>query len=270
MTLRNGGRARSKSGGPGSGTGDPAGRRPVLDTGWSDYDPNRPADDTGAAKRKPEWADPPRNYRSSRSGGLGTVAQFAIFAVVAGALVLGGLFFVAKPIVSRDLANWAAENPTALKLPFMADIVRSELGTKLTQPVNAADSTNVAFQITADETPKQIADELVNAGLISDARAFVFESLVKGVSSTFISGRHVLNKSMTVDQIVAEARQLPREQQSELFDWLLAESFAQPDSEIDAAWRVETRRRIEEIQRGKVQGIPGEQVMGELRKIVGL
>ena len=55
-----------------------------------------------------------------------------------------------------------------------------------------------------------------------------------------------------------------------MFDWLLAESFAQPDPEIDAAWRVETRRRIEEIQSGKVQGIPGEQVMGELRKIVGL
>jgi UPF0755 protein len=202
MTLRNGGRARSKSGGPGSGTGDPAGRRPVLDTGWSDYDPNRPADDTGAAKRKPEWADPPRNYRSSRSGGLGTVAQFAIFAVVAGALVLGGLFFVAKPIVSRDLANWAAENPTALKLPFMADIVRSELGTKLTQPIDAADSTKIAFQVTAGETPEQIADELVQAGVIADARAFVFESLMKGISDKFISGRHVLTKSMTVDQII--------------------------------------------------------------------
>ena len=123
MTLRNGGRARSKSDGP----GDPAGRRPVLDTGWSDYDPNRPVDQTGTAKRKPEWADPPRNYRSSRSGGLGTVARFAIFAVVAGALVLGGLFFVAKPIVSRDLANWAAENPTALKLPFMADILHGHM-----------------------------------------------------------------------------------------------------------------------------------------------
>jgi putative addiction module component (TIGR02574 family) len=75
---------------------------------------------------------------------------------------------------------------------------------------------------------------------------------------------------MTVEQIVAEARQLPRAQKSELFDLLLAESFAQPDPEIDAAWRVETRRRIAEIESGKVQGIPGEQVMAELRQIVGL
>jgi putative addiction module component (TIGR02574 family) len=75
---------------------------------------------------------------------------------------------------------------------------------------------------------------------------------------------------MTVEQIVAEARQLPRAQKSELFDLLLVESFAQPDPEIDAAWRVETRRRIVEIENGKVQGIPGEQVMAELRQIVGL
>ena len=76
--------------------------------------------------------------------------------------------------------------------------------------------------------------------------------------------------SMTVEQIVAEARQLPRAQKSELFDLLLVESFSQPDPEIDAAWRVETRRRIAEIESGKIQGIPGEQVMAELRQIVGL
>ena len=75
---------------------------------------------------------------------------------------------------------------------------------------------------------------------------------------------------MTVEQIVAEARQLPRAQKSELFDLLLVEAFSQPDPEIDAVWRVETRRRIAEIEGGEVQGIPGEQVMAELRKIVGL
>lgn len=75
---------------------------------------------------------------------------------------------------------------------------------------------------------------------------------------------------MTPQQIMSEARQLPREQMSELFDLMLAESFAQPDAENDAAWRVEVRHRIEEIESGKVKGIPGEQVMAELRQIVGL
>lgn len=67
---------------------------------------------------------------------------------------------------------------------------------------------------------------------------------------------------MTVQQIVNEARQLPREQMSEL----LAESFAHPDPEIDAAWREETQRRVAEIRSGQVQGIPGEQVMAECTK----
>lgn len=75
---------------------------------------------------------------------------------------------------------------------------------------------------------------------------------------------------MTLQQIMSEARQLPREEISQLFDLLLAESFAQPDPEIDAAWRVETRRRIAELESGQVKGIPGEQVMAELRQIVGL
>lgn len=76
--------------------------------------------------------------------------------------------------------------------------------------------------------------------------------------------------SMTLKQIMCEARQLPREEISELCDLLLAESFAQPDQDIDAAWRVETHRRVEEIESGKVKGIPSEQVMAELRQIAGL
>lgn len=75
---------------------------------------------------------------------------------------------------------------------------------------------------------------------------------------------------MTIDQIVAEARQLPRDKKTELFDLLLVETFGQPDPEIDAAWRIETRRRIAEIESGQVKGIPAEQVMAELRQIVGL
>jgi putative addiction module component (TIGR02574 family) len=75
---------------------------------------------------------------------------------------------------------------------------------------------------------------------------------------------------MTVEQIVSEARQLPREKKTELFDRLLVDAFAQPDAEIDAAWRAETRLRIAEIESGQVKGVPGAQVMAELRQIVGL
>ena len=75
---------------------------------------------------------------------------------------------------------------------------------------------------------------------------------------------------MTLQQIVTEARQLSRDEMNELLARLLAESFDRPDPEIDKLWRTETQRRISEIQSGKVAGISGEEVMAEVRKIVGL
>ena len=74
---------------------------------------------------------------------------------------------------------------------------------------------------------------------------------------------------MTVRQIVAEARLLPPEELAELVDALLAES-AEPDPQVDEAWKLEVRRRLAEIESGRVKCIPGDQVMAEVRKIVGL
>jgi hypothetical protein len=41
--------------------------------------------------------------------------------------------------------------------------------------------------------------------------------------------------SLTLEQIVAEARQLPREQSAELLDRLLADAMETPDAEIEQA-----------------------------------
>jgi putative addiction module component (TIGR02574 family) len=73
---------------------------------------------------------------------------------------------------------------------------------------------------------------------------------------------------MTVRQIVAEARQLPSQELAELVDALLAES-AEPDPQVDEAWKLEARRRLAEIESGRVKCIPGDQVMAKVRKIVG-
>ncbi len=75
--------------------------------------------------------------------------------------------------------------------------------------------------------------------------------------------------ALTLDQIVEEARRLPREQSAELIDRLLADTVEAPDPEIEQAWKTETRRRIAEIESGAEPGVPGEQGMAELRRIVG-
>lgn len=72
---------------------------------------------------------------------------------------------------------------------------------------------------------------------------------------------------MTLDQIVAETRQWPPGRVAELVDRLTTE--LQPDTEVDAAWRTETRRRVAEIESGRVEGIPGEVVSARIRQLVG-
>ncbi len=80
---------------------------------------------------------------------------------------------------------------------------------------------------------------------------------------------HFLTMSMTVEQIVREVCHLPREQAAELFDRLLVETVAKPESELDAAWKREISRRIGEIESGREIGVDGDEVMAELRQIVG-
>jgi putative addiction module component (TIGR02574 family) len=76
--------------------------------------------------------------------------------------------------------------------------------------------------------------------------------------------------AMTLKELYAETRQLPREQAAELMDLMLIDTFGEPDPAVEAAWGREIDRRLAELESGKVQSIPGEQVMAEVRKIVGL
>ena len=72
---------------------------------------------------------------------------------------------------------------------------------------------------------------------------------------------------MTLDQIVEEARHLSTEQVVELVDRLSEGLHLGP--RIEESWKAETRRRVADIEAGRVQGIPGKEVSARIRKIVG-
>ena len=204
MTVRGGGKPR------GAGVGGVASeepRRPVIDSGWDDYIPPDPAEI--AAGRGPRPFATRRDYRKDRFSGLSPILRFIAFAFVLGGLVVGGLFFVALPVVRNGIVDWAAENPTALQLPFVSDIVRGSLWSSISQPVDATDTEVVPIVIATGATPAQIGDQLVEAGVIQDARAFVYEAIEKGATQSFQIGRHVVSRSMTVDQIIANLTSAP-------------------------------------------------------------
>ena len=73
---------------------------------------------------------------------------------------------------------------------------------------------------------------------------------------------------ITLDQIVEETRHWPPEKVGELVG-RLTEDLHASDPETEAAWKTEIERRIEEIQTGKIQGIPGEEVSARIRRMLG-
>jgi putative addiction module component (TIGR02574 family) len=75
---------------------------------------------------------------------------------------------------------------------------------------------------------------------------------------------------MTLDQIVEETRQLPTDVVAELIDRILLARHGGIEPEVQAAWKTEIDRRMAEIQEGKVQGIPVDESLARIRKIVGL
>jgi len=75
---------------------------------------------------------------------------------VLASLVLSGLYFFARPALFHAIADWSAENPTALKIPLVADIVRSDLGTSLTQPMDPTDLREIAIQVQYGDTTAEI------------------------------------------------------------------------------------------------------------------
>ena len=75
--------------------------------------------------------------------------------------------------------------------------------------------------------------------------------------------------AMTIEQIVEETRQWPEDVVAELVDRIMLAKHGVEDPALSPAWRPVVARRVEEIQSGKIEGIPGEIVSARIRKIVG-
>lgn len=71
----------------------------------------------------------------------------------------------------------------------------------------------------------------------------------------------------STESILIEALQLPLQERAALTTRLLASLDEHVDEGVDAAWDAEIAQRLKDIDEGKVQMVPGEQVMAELRRI---
>src|SRR6185312_14837811 len=125
-----------------------------------------------------------------------------LFAVLLAAIVLIVALTALRPIVNGAILSWAEDSPAALRLPFVADIVREDIGTALTQPVST-DPSQVEFVVQDGDTASAIATRLGAEGLIKDPRAFVFLASERELTGALQQGTFVLRKNMTPDQMVS-------------------------------------------------------------------
>ncbi len=136
-----------------------------------------------------------------RQGGMGGLLRFLVFLAVLAGVMLVALLTIARPIARLAIVPLAEGNPAALKIGFVQDLVREELGTALSQPASK-DSTVVEFTVATGDTPATLAPRLAEAGLIASERAFLFEARMDGLADKLEAGRYALALNLTPAGVV--------------------------------------------------------------------
>ena len=75
--------------------------------------------------------------------------------------------------------------------------------------------------------------------------------------------------ALTVEQLAQQAMELPPAARADLAERLMESIDFSSDKELQQLWSAEANRRLEELRSGRVQPIPGEDVIAEVRRVVG-
>ena len=75
--------------------------------------------------------------------------------------------------------------------------------------------------------------------------------------------------SLTLDQLADEAMQLPAASRALLAERIVESLDIAQTDEVRQLWAAEAIRRRDEVRSGRVQPIPGDEVLAEVRRIVG-
>jgi UPF0755 protein len=194
MTIRSGGRARERSQ-----------ARPVDHGVGADSEVWQPeyADLSRGGRRGAGysggggyngWGDQPRR-------GIPGIVKFLLFALILGGIVVLLLVTALRPLIRSAVVGWASDSPAALGVPFVADLVREDLGPKLTTAASA-DTTQVPFTVDNGENASAIAARLETMGFLSDRRSFIFLATEQDLTQHLAAGNFILRKSMTPQEVV--------------------------------------------------------------------
>ncbi len=137
----------------------------------------------------------------SNGGGLGGLIRFLLFLGVLAAVVLVLLSTIARPLLVAVVVPFAEDNPGALRISFIADIVREDIGDALTARASSS-PVAVEFIVESGDTPVILAPRLIDAGVLRSERAFLFEARMRDLAPKLEAGRFLLRRNMTPAQVV--------------------------------------------------------------------
>lgn len=140
-------------------------------------------------------------WNTNRRRGLPGLVKFLLFALVLGGIVVLLLVTALRPLIRSAVVGWAADSPAALGVPFVADLVKEDLGAKLTDPAST-DATQVAFEVKTGESASEIAARLESEGFLKDRRAFILLATEQGLTQQLAAGTFILRKTMTPQNVV--------------------------------------------------------------------
>lgn len=144
-----------------------------------------------------------RRYERYGNGGTSRwgIVRFLVFVGVMAALVLVTMGTVARPLVRAIVVPLAEGNSTALRIGFVADLVREDIGPALTAPASS-DASIVSFTVDPGDTPATLAPRLLEAGIIASERAFLFQARMDDLGPQLTAGPFSLAKNLTPAQVV--------------------------------------------------------------------
>jgi len=157
------------------------------------YDDYRP--------RQDPWEPPRRRRPTGSGGGAGAAIRFLVFTLVLAGIVLLGTITVLRPLVGGAVLDWAYKNPGSFDIALIAGLIREDLGPLLTDPASD-DPSDVEFAVLEGDTIGSLSRRLVEAGLIKDARAFLFLATQRELLPELQAGNFALRRNMTPDEVI--------------------------------------------------------------------
>ena len=137
----------------------------------------------------------------SRNGGIGGILRFIVFLGLLAGGVLLVMVTVARPLVRAVIVPWADDNPAALRIPFVEDMVREDIGPALTAAADGS-ADEIAFTVESGDTPATVAPRLLEQGIIANERAFLFQARVDDLGTKLTAGQFGLTGNLTPAQVV--------------------------------------------------------------------